>query len=155
MDYVKRVFALIACLGLIGLTGCSGGSSNLGTVTGNVTVDGEPVERALVSFLPSTGRASMGWTDENGDYELAYLQDEMGAVVGNHKVMIETKIVAEANYGASTYSEEGPVAKEKQDVRNTGRKEMLPKKYCNRNETELTAVVKKGENNFDWKLESK
>lgn len=157
MDYVKRVFALVACLGLLGLTGCTGSDSNIGRVNGKVTIDGEPIEHALVSFLPSTGRASMAWTDANGDYDLAYLQDKMGAVVGQHKVMIETKIVADANYNAATYSEDGPVAEEKpgKTVQNTGRKEMLPNKYCNRNETELTAVVEKGENTINFDLESK
>lgn len=157
MAHIKRFFTLVACIGLIGLSGCLGGNSDIAEVTGTVKVDGEPIEYALVSFIPAQGRASIGRTDENGVYRLAYLADQKGALIGEHQVMIETKVVPETSYGGATYDEDGPIKQEKKPkkgVRNTGRKEMLPKKYCNRMETELTASVKKGSNTIDFDLET-
>ena len=53
MIYLKQLIALVACFGLLGLSGClNGGNSDLGTVTGVVTVDGEPINYATVTFMP-------------------------------------------------------------------------------------------------------
>ena len=155
MDYFKWFIALIGCVGMLCLSGCSGSNSGIGAVTGTVTIDGEPVEYAAVSFMPVEGRASIGRTDANGVYNLAYVKNQKGAVIGQHKVTITTKVVAETNYGQATYNEGGAIKqdkKAKQSAQKTGRKEMLPKKYCDRNSTELTASVEKGNNTIDFDL---
>ena len=155
IDYCKRFVVLAACLGMLGLSGCLGGDGNVGAVTGTVTIDGELIDHALVTFMPAQGRASAGWTDEKGVYILAYVMNQNGALIGEHSVTITTKVVPETNYGAKTYDEGGlikPGKKSNKRVQDTGRKEMLPKKYCDRNETELTATVKKGSNTIDFDL---
>lgn len=67
----------------------------LGTVTGKVTINGEPVENALVRFRPAGsegGKApSEGRTDAGGKYKLFYVRDVPGAAVGEHVVEIEAK----------------------------------------------------------------
>ena len=74
MIYLKQLIALVACFGLLGLSGClNGGNSDLGTVTGVVTVDGEPINYATVTFMPTQGRASVGLTDADGAYKLVYV----------------------------------------------------------------------------------
>ncbi len=67
----------------------------LGQVTGVVLLNGEPLVGADVIFRPipppgemAPGSASFGRTDENGLYELMYLKDVPGAVVGKHRVEI-------------------------------------------------------------------
>jgi len=151
LDHLKRLITLVACVSLLGLSGCfSSGDSNVANVTGIVTVDGEPIEYAIVSFMPVDGRASFGRTDANGVYTLAYVKQQKGALIGEHKVVIETKVVAETNYGGKTGGDQGGPP-----VRFTGRKEMLPKKYCDRWSTELTASVEKGDNNIDFQLTTK
>jgi len=67
--------------------GCSNGPE-LAPVSGRVTLDGQPLEAAEVSFEPEIGRASHGHADQNGDYELRYTREEVGALVGPHTVRI-------------------------------------------------------------------
>lgn len=117
--------------------GC--GNSGLGTVTGTVHLDGEPLPDALVTFQPQAGdsgdggamvRPSMGRTDEQGKYELVYSRDKMGAVVGEHKVSISTY----QDGGGGDYGEGTP--------------EKVPTKY--NIDTELTATVTSGQNTIDF-----
>ena len=46
--------SLLACLAL-GLAGCGGGGGPTGTVSGKVTVDGEPLETGFIQFTPKDG----------------------------------------------------------------------------------------------------
>jgi hypothetical protein len=98
-------FALRSLLGpvlvLVSLfaAGC-GGSDNLASVHGTVTLDGEPLAGAKVEFEfrgeevirgKSTGSASYGKTDAQGRYTLAYTPDKEGAPIGEHTVRITTR----------------------------------------------------------------
>lgn len=116
---------LLACLGCFN----RGDRPDLGTVSGTITLDGEPLPRAVVSFTPKGVRGASGFTDETGRYELRYLRG-MGAPVGTHTVRINLP-------------GEGPDA---------AKRPRLPAKY-NRKST-ITREVKPGANVFDFKLES-
>ena len=72
-----------------------------------------------VSFEPvAGGRQSSGVTDEQGQYELVYLRDTKGAVVGKNRVRIGS------------------------DSRTAPRKERLPSRYNSK--TTLDAEVERG-----------
>ena len=77
----------------LGLLGCGGGDPlkpEIGTVTGTITVNGQPGANLLVKFEPvDGGRTSMGETDSNGKYALTYSASLMGAKVGMHAVSID------------------------------------------------------------------
>lgn len=72
----------------------------LAAVTGTVTLDGKPIEKAHVLFQPliegPKGNlklgASVGKTDKDGKYHLTYMyvdgKEIQGAVIGKHMVMI-------------------------------------------------------------------
>ena len=77
------VLALLLC-------GCGRSDlPDLGYVTGKVTVGGTPQPNAVVKFTPvGEGRPSSGETDESGNYELQYLVDTKGAIVGEHVVTV-------------------------------------------------------------------
>lgn len=131
----------IVCLSIFTLfiaTGCGdGGGSDqpdLGTVTGVVTMDGKPLANVTVVFTPTAGRPSNAKTDAAGNYELGYLRDTRGAVIGSHQVSISTP-------------QENPTP--------PGQvyKDPIPAKYNTK--TTLTADVKEGANTFDFQLESK
>ncbi|MCA9130960.1 MAG: hypothetical protein KDB22_27940 [Planctomycetales bacterium] len=137
---MKRTLGLFRpCLAsalLISVLGCSSG--DMGSVTGTVHLDGKPLEGALVTFYPeidgkdpmSGGGASMGRTDAEGNYELTYNRDEMGAQVGKHLVYIETlQESGGGDYGA-------------------GRGEEVPKRY--NSQSELHVEVKPGRNTIDF-----
>jgi len=72
------------------LAGC--GQSDippLAHVSGKLTLDGQPLRMACITFFPVTAhRASTGITDDAGHFDLVYLRDIRGAVVGDHRVSI-------------------------------------------------------------------
>lgn len=73
------------------LTGCggSGDRPDIGTVSGIITFDGQPLANASVAFSLQGFRPSVGTTDEQGKYELIYIRDIKGAAVGTHSVKIK------------------------------------------------------------------
>ncbi|MCA9049044.1 MAG: carboxypeptidase regulatory-like domain-containing protein [Planctomycetaceae bacterium] len=104
---------LCSFIGLALLTGCGGAPSDmppLGTVTGTVTVDGQPLANAMVTFTPAEGgRPSTGMTGPDGAYALKYTADHMGAAIGKHFVTVG-KLQAEGSY------ESGKEAEQKDDA---------------------------------------
>ena len=121
----------------LAVAGCGGSSDfpDIAPVTGTVTMDGQPLANAIVTFQPlEAGRPSYARTDENGHYEMIYTNDNPGARLGNHRVMI------------STQSDGDP----DQDIPRTP--ETVPAMY--NMQTTLEAVVEAKENVFDWPLES-
>jgi len=118
----------------LSLAGCGGASGpDLGTVSGTVTMDGNPLANAEVIFNPVTesevrGRGSSARTNANGYYSLEYTYDKKGAIPGEHQVTI--------------FSE--------QANNESGKDPLLPNIY-NKN-SELRATVKKGSNTIDFKL---
>lgn len=100
----------------------------LGRVSGVVTIDGQPAAGIGVVFSQAGFRSSSGLTNDRGEYELQYLKGVRGAVLGEHRVRIESV----GNEG------DGPRLR-------------IPRRY-NR-DTELTARVERGSNEFDFSLE--
>lgn len=106
-------------------------------VTGTITLDGQPVRDATVTFVPDSGeRLSQAMTDYYGKYELRFTAQLKGAVVGKHRVTIQTGSL-EASAGSEAPTE----------------RETIPKKY--NTESELTATLKSGNNVVDFELTSK
>ncbi len=140
---MKRPFLSLALLALAcSITGCSSG--NIGTVTGTVHLDGEPLEGAMVTFYPQVegsdafenAGTSQGITDANGYYELILSRDAKGAMVGEHLVYIETGVEGGGGgYGGGDYEKSS--------------KERVPKRY--NSESELKVTVKAGSNTIDFK----
>ena len=131
---VTIVVALVA-LGPANLAGCSSRGPELGEVAGTVTLDGEPLPEALVTFKPQKGRPSLAETDEQGNYSLSYRVDAQGARIGEHRVTITTFKQADGLL----------VMK---DV-----PERVPPQYNRR--TTLTATIEPGYNTLDFDLVSK
>lgn len=124
--YMVGIMLLTVLLG-----GC-GFDSDIGTVSGIVTLDGSPLEGASITFLPEKGRPSSGGTDKNGHYKLSYSNDKSGAILGECQVTITT-------------------AFEDQDGKRAA--ERVPKKY--RAPAALKANVKQGSNKLNFELLSK
>ena len=87
---MHRAFA--GSLALVALlAGCAPDGPELATVAGTVRLDGQPLEEATVTFIPSKGgRPSAARTDPEGRYELVYTRDRNGALLGEHTVRIST-----------------------------------------------------------------
>jgi hypothetical protein len=77
----------VACGSFLVLSGC-GGSEKLIAVSGNVTLDGKPVEGATVSFVSEDGKSTYsGASDASGNFSLQ-TGDKVGAVTGSYKVLV-------------------------------------------------------------------
>lgn len=121
-----------------GLAGCSSGDRPpLGSVSGAVTLDGQPLAGAEVCFAPPKGRPSLGRTDASGRYALSYVGTTKGAMVGSHRVYIAWP----------------PPDSDEEPVKPTAARPPIPDRYNRK--SELTAEVRGGSNTFDFKLDSK
>jgi hypothetical protein len=130
---------------LVALQGCSGGGGvKYAAVTGKVLMDGKPLAKAAVTFVPIpkpgsdiAGDTASGLTDENGQYTLRTITKDGwkdGAIVGKHRVSIsKTETRGEGDRSVTM--------------------QLLPKKY---NEySELTEDVAAGSNQKDFELKSR
>lgn len=57
-------------------------------VSGKVLIDGEPLKRGAVIFIPSGGRQSSGILDANGQFKLTCFEPDDGALLGAHRIQI-------------------------------------------------------------------
>lgn len=79
---------------IAGAVGCGKGSGvETAPVSGVVTLNGQPLGQAKVSFMPATSDlnapGSVGITDDQGKYSLKVVTtNESGAMVGKHRVRI-------------------------------------------------------------------
>jgi uncharacterized protein GlcG (DUF336 family) len=108
-------------------------------VKGIVTMNGKPLPRAALVFLPlNQGRPSLGWTDENGQYVLSFSTGRKGAIPGQHTVRITTR-------SDPTTDEKGQLV--------PGTPETVPTRYNVK--SQLTCVVQPdSQNEFDFHLSS-
>lgn len=91
-----RSSALSAALCGLVIAGCSGNPATyppLADVRGVVTLDGEPIAAAIVTFKPEVGRTSSGETDAQGRYTLTYVGSTQGASLGTHQVSIVKRVL--------------------------------------------------------------
>jgi len=134
MNLSLRAMAIILSAMALIHTGCSGAAT--GTVTGEVTVDGQPVNGLELNFYPTddpTQGSSNGYTRNGGIYRLVKGRTT-DIPVGKYKVTIS---VFELDDGMNS-----------SEVR-------LPKKYTSKDETELVATVAGGVNEIGFELTTK
>jgi hypothetical protein len=121
--------SLGAVLLLIGFAGCGGGDRPpLGKVTGDVTIDGQPLKGVIVAFMPAEGRPATALTDDQGHYSLEYVDGVQGCKIGPNTVSFFPP-----TGGSSSHP--------------------IPAKYTN-NSSEFKIDVQKGRNTFDFELKS-
>lgn len=147
--WLTRRFAtwrIVASVFVVSFVGCS--SENrvaTGTVTGIVTYNGDPLQIGSLLFVPvgggPTAEANIG-TD--GSFEMGTYDDDDGAVLGEHQVMI-TAFTAPGGSGLPEDVIDGdgaPVS-------------ILPDFYGDLEKSGLKVDVKSGENKIDFVLTSK
>jgi hypothetical protein len=95
-----RLMSLVCAVAvLVSLCGCGGEKRDSGSVSGKVTIGGQPAKDLIVRFQPKgtgdvtkrdAGMGSYGQTDEEGMYTLKFSDDDRaGALVGEHVVTID------------------------------------------------------------------
>ncbi len=125
---------LLSCLLVAVTCGCGGGPKlpPMAEVSGQVTLDGKPLPRGTVQFVPDTaggtsGPPATGNIDSTGHYVLRTAGVE-GAVVGRHLVAVESReeVPSDGISWAPT---------------------LIPETYNNPNASGLKFEVKAGEDN--------
>jgi len=93
-------------LSVLAISGCGGSDRpTLVPASGRVTLAGAPIAGATVSFQPvAGGRPCSGLTDANGVYKMTSYDENDGAPVGEHRVVI----IKIAGAGASAPAEAAP-----------------------------------------------
>jgi hypothetical protein len=70
------------------LGGCAKSGTDVAPVTGRVTLDGQPLEFANVTFHAEGKSSASSSTDKDGRYELIYKRGVVGAPIGKSRVTI-------------------------------------------------------------------
>jgi hypothetical protein len=124
------------------LFGCSSGADF--TVTGTVTLDGEPLPHALVSFYPegdTKGLGGTGRTGADGKYTLQPARRGKGIPAGTYQVVISRPLRPDGSPGDPNVP---PI---ESDARET-----LPAKYSDRAASQLKTEVSKEKTVCDFEL---
>jgi hypothetical protein len=100
---------------VISFAGCAKTGAELAPVTGRVTLDGKPLEKADILFQPDGSKPpSSGRTDAEGRYQLAYKRGVMGGTVGSNtvRINISPEVVANPPNIPARYNSESELKKE-------------------------------------------
>lgn len=152
MITIPRVCLLAFAFSVIAVIGCGGGGSkedlvDVVPVSGKVTLNGEPLKRASVTFMPEgvgKGSPCYGVTGDDGTYTLKTLDGRDGCPTGPSKVVISKYAKADGS----------PLGDDPGDAAAEG-VEHLPPQYSSGDHTQLTADVPEGGDTFDFDLEDK
>ncbi len=141
-------------------TGCGGvapapnySKLTLLSVSGSVTLDGQPLPNAVVTFDAEDGQFSYGLTNSNGKFSLQLDSVKSGVTPGKKTVRISTtrKILGlntQEEGGGEESGDEGESSKA-----NTPAKELVPTRYNKK--SELSIEVSSGKTTFDFSLVTK
>jgi hypothetical protein len=127
------VLAFAFALGL--LAGCGPATA---TVSGEVTIDGQPLDEGAIVFFPFSGSAAdaVRGNIKDGKYKV-------GPNPGQYKVQISAQILVEKRKASDNPNAPFILVHD----------ERLPDRYHSK--TELSFDVKPGSNTKDWSLDSK
>lgn len=154
-----KLFATL-CFGLVLLAGCSTeprmdyGKADLVEVTGKVTLDGQPLGFAVVSFDSPDGQFAFAMTDSEGGYQLQFDTVKTGCTKGPKVVQISTnRKILGLNVADDGAAEEGDAAEETglEDGSTSG-PEKVPS--CYNKESKLKVTVTDSDTTFDFALNS-
>lgn len=150
-----RILMFVGFSGLLLVAGGCG-SAAMVPVEGVVTLDGQPLDGAAVSFVPDgAGRPAQGETDGAGKFKLSTAAAGPGVVPGKYKVGV-SKMEKPAGAGGAS-----PDGKVQLSGPPTGKgpapvpKSLVPGKYVNPNTSEITVVVEQGMTPVQIGLKSK
>ena len=146
LNMILKSWCAIA-VAVLAIAGCSGVKTPpVGQVGGVVTLDGQPLTKGQVQFVPDSskgtkGRMAVGLIGADGRFQLTAFKPGDGALVGFHKVVI----ICEEDMPAFDPKSPPPPPKS-----------LIPVRYTNANTSGLTAEVKSaGKNDFTFALESR
>ena len=139
---MPRPSAPLFTLAILLLVGCGDGADRLPTaaVSGTVTLDGQPLKKGDVTFVPQdgSGRPATGTIQSDGSFILGTYDDDDGAVLGQHRVAV----VCQEPRGLPP--------------NDGGTRSLVPLLYTNPGTSELVyEVTAEGDNDFKIELTSR
>jgi hypothetical protein len=87
---------LLVCAAIT-LAGCGDGRPERVPVSGTVLIDGQPLTRGYVKFVPADGRPSLGKLGDDGKFALTCFDGGDGAIPGTHRVQVSANRIISAN----------------------------------------------------------
>jgi len=126
----------------VAIAGCGDPRGPTGTVSGQVTFEGQPVTEGMVSYVSDEGHGASGQLDSAGNYTLVTV-DGPGVPVGNYKVAIRPPLAEEPDELPIDY-----VPPDEEEYPN------IPSKYRSPSTSGFTAAVKEGDNSFDFDMKA-
>lgn len=157
-----RSILLLIVASCVTLAGCGG--STVHSVSGTVTLDGNPIEGLLVAFAPTgEGISGAGRTNASGNYTITSIEGN-GLPAGMYRVSIDEIItvsnagpeMSELEQGSDNAAYEQQATGNPSDYTDAARKakqKLIPDKY--NSETTLQETVAKVSNTIDFALTSK
>ena len=143
---------LAICLAAAAWAGChraDGDGPKQVPVSGIVTLDGKPLAKATLTFIPvgeTRGAGATGRTDKEGRYQLTYARGRMGTPAGQYRVAISKRLMPDGKEvpdDDKTPPIESPAS------------ESLPPRYSNEQDSTLLATVPPDGGTLDFALKSK
>ena len=110
---VARCIPLLAFGLFVAIAGCDRHPPRV-PVSGTVLIDGEPLSRGNIKFVPENGRPSAGTIGEDGKFTLTCYDGNDGAIPGKHRVQVS------ANRGISDTKIEWFAPRKYADFRTSG-----------------------------------
>ncbi|MEX1041815.1 MAG: hypothetical protein WDZ51_14345 [Pirellulaceae bacterium] len=134
---VFSLSALISFFLLVPLVGCGNSSTPRESVSGTVTLEGQPLVDGSILFSPQGDGPSAGGEIVNGQYTLAR---ELGPAPGKYRVEISSwRSTGKSIYDAASEREEETLVS------------VIPPRYNSRSELQVEIEPGK-ENRFDFEL---
>jgi len=149
---MQRFLLFTALLLCLAITGCGrSGLPGLVPAAGMVTLNGEPVEGAIVNFAPESSipnaRSASAMSDKNGKFVVTTLEYGDGMMPGEYQVFLTKTSGTGGGLSPEESARQGG-GDDRQVVNH------LPLKYADRNTSGLTvSIPSKGERNIELKLE--
>ncbi len=150
----RKISSVVFLLGMVAtVLGCGEKGPRLAPVSGTVTLDGKPLAKVIVTFVPVEGGvSSSGVTDESGSYSLACSLGP-GAVVGKHRVYVQSQAPsASAEVKIPDEDDPGYQPDPYASLRAPQFVEKIPARY--NKDSQLTQDVQPGTNRIDLELQS-
>jgi hypothetical protein len=152
--------AWTSCLALVLATSSGCGSSDeadyasigLVPITGTVTLDGAPLEGAVVMFEAADTTFSYGTTDEAGHYELKFNSKVMGVPPGEKVVRISTTASTGEVDTEGVDEEDDDAAARRKKKKKRDPNEQVPAAY--NEDSQITATVSTSQTVYDFALKS-
>ena len=139
----------VALLMAIG-SGCSKSETSKTVLPagGTVTMDGQPLAGANLTFIPADGTAGQGGTgstDAAGKYEMTHFRSGKGVEPGAYRVVISKLVMQDGS----------PIPPGTHSAAELATKDAVPSRYSDYNNTTLTATVDAAGKPIDFALKSR